>query len=88
MSSNGRSDPAAQRTCGNCRHWFKIPQDPMNLDPKSIRGQCREGPPHMTLVALPGPNGQPVLHPFADYPALPPTYAACSKFLTLTINGD
>lgn len=73
------------RTCGQCRHWVRVPQDPMNLDPKAVRGACTNGPPQMSFVPMQGPRGQVVMQELCGYPKLPPEFQACSQFQSVTL---
>lgn len=61
-------------TCGNCRHWKRKPPDPNDLT--SRNGECREGPPSMTI--LPASNGGKAM--LVGYLTLPANFEACDRF--------
>ena len=65
--------------CGSCHHWKARPIDPNNLG--AVRqGECREGPPSLTIVFA--PNGQQLQ--ISGYPGLPVTFPACDRHLLTT----
>lgn len=72
------------RTCGTCRHWHRLPKDPMNLGaPES--GQCRAVPPSAQLFV--DQAGQP-LAIVANYPGMPGDFPACGLHQgRLELNG-
>lgn len=77
-TANGRMVfPKPEKACGGCIHFVKNPPNAQNLAPKT--GQCRYGPPHLTLVPMPVGPGQVTMQPFSDYPLVHLTYPACSK---------
>ena len=63
---------AAPLTCGTCAHWRKGPANALNL--ADVKGECKEGPPHVFLA--PGPQG-PML--VTQFPILPPNFLACGR---------
>jgi hypothetical protein len=65
------TDPA----CADCRHFYPGSRDPGNLV-EEPRGECRQGPPQLTL--LPGPQG--VLQ-LVGYPAFKSSEVrSCDQF--------
>lgn len=61
------------KTCETCRHWHKV------IDPSNIRdskGQCREGPPSLTML----PTNQPgAMMQLCGYPETPANFPACGR---------
>ena len=75
VSVNGKSDePLPERCCGKCEHWHELPPDPTNLG--AHRGECREGPPTMTMI----PNGQGGIMTVVGYAQPPQHLAPCSRY--------
>jgi hypothetical protein len=67
------------RTCGNCRHWHKMPKDPMQLN--VARGNCRESPPAGTAIISQSAGGAINVIAWAvAYPPVEPDFPACSRY--------
>lgn len=62
--------------CGDCEHWNKLGVDSMQIG-QGRRGECREGPPHVTTFIR--PDGA-VAGSACSYPNVPETFAACDRF--------
>jgi hypothetical protein len=72
----------ANRTCGQCHHWFRVPTG-LELQ-KVPQGQCRRGPPAAQMV-----NGGQQTASF--YPPVPGNFSACGEFeslLSLEVDED
>ena len=67
------------KQCGDCQHWHQNPTDPNNLASgrsPNRQGQCREGPPHLTMI--PVGNG---IASLVGYPGpLVETFTACDRW--------
>lgn len=75
---NGSLHPTV---CGGCRHWRAQPQNPMQLAKEDDRnGECRQGPPHVTVIFAQTGQGVAAAGQAAQYPVLPRKFPACSKY--------
>lgn len=63
---------ANAETCGTCQHWHALAANPLALNER--RGECREGPPHVTT--LPSERGPMAI---SNYPNLPAGFQACGR---------
>ena len=73
VDRNGSGD----KTCGECRHWHKMPVDRMNIG--KVEGECRFGPPHTTCLPL---KDNQVFRA-SVYPLLGAGFMACSQHATI-----
>lgn len=69
----------SEPTCSQCRHWCEMPPPQpgllLNREKPPRMGQCREGPPQMTMVQT-----QQGMVQVVDYPVLPQQFPACGHF--------
>lgn len=75
------------QTCGDCRHFVpsELPVGQPVVVGQPRQGECREGPPNVTVVIV---NGQ-VAGKITSYPAPHNQWAACSRFeLAVLTNGN
>lgn len=73
------SETVAPKTCGQCRHYHLLPRPRMVNGATDMsqpqQGECREGPPHLTIHLH---QGQQLM--LAGYPQLPVEFVACDRF--------
>ena len=71
-------------TCRTCRHWYGGPKDPNNIGAPQP-GECREGPPHLTMIQIQGGFAQ-----ISAYPNPGENFSACDRHeVAVAIeNGD
>lgn len=66
-------------TCGTCRHWIALPIDLTQQAITEQRGECRWGPPGVTIRMGQDRFNRQVTAVLAAYPQLPATFAACGQ---------
>lgn len=63
-------------SCGTCKHWNKLPADPLNLG-ATPTGECRE---QLHLVAFPVQSARGMgIQQMPMYAVVPENYPACSR---------
>lgn len=70
--------PYAHRMCGDCLHWFAIPNPGLELQ-RVKSGQCRSAPPDGQIL-----NAQQNV---AFYRIVPQDFGACSRFKSIVSVG-
>lgn len=71
--------PVQEKTCGSCRHFYKMPPNALNLAVRA--GECRE---QLFMFAVPvevRPDGSIALHKVCGYAGpLPEDFPACARY--------
>lgn len=69
-------DIVRPKTCGNCTHWYRMPQNPQAIvPPEQLGGQCRE---ELKVVSLITPQGMQLMNLFAQVPF---DHTRCDRFV-------